>query len=101
MEPHELADRIDAVGAALARVSTTVTELAPGARVFGGDGPGRVGELGRTLHLNLVSGLVARGREAAAHGARLADTADDLRVVAARYADVEASAERRHDGGGS
>jgi hypothetical protein len=85
MRLEDLADRIDAAGDVLAGASTTMTLVDPGARPFGGDATGGPGELGRTLHRQLIAALSARGREAAAHGARLADTAHALRLVASGY----------------
>ena len=85
MRIDDLAGRIDATGDVLANASTTLSLIDPGARAFGADAVGRLGELGRALHRQFVTGLAARGREAAAHGARLADTAQSLRLVADGY----------------
>ncbi|HEX6500406.1 MAG TPA: hypothetical protein VF054_15455 [Micromonosporaceae bacterium] len=92
----ELAQRADTAGAALAEASATLGRLDPGARSFGGDGPGRLGELGRALHAVFATALDAREREAAAHGARLADVASALRLVTAGYRDVDDAAHDRH-----
>jgi hypothetical protein len=89
MRLQELADRIESAGDVLAGGSTTMTLVDPGARAFGGDAAGSLGELGRALHQQLGGALTARGREAAAHGARLADTAQALRLVADGYREVE------------
>jgi hypothetical protein len=92
MRLEDLADRIDAAGDVLAGASTTMTLADPGPRPFGGDAAGGPGELGRALHRQLAAALTARGREAAAHGARLADVAQALRLVGSGYrgADDEA-----------
>lgn len=92
----ELARRADAAGAALADASAALGRLDPGARSFGGDGPGRLGELGRGLHAVFATALDAREREAAAHGARLAEMARALRLVTAGYVDVDETARDRH-----
>ena len=63
---------------------------------FAGDGPGRLGELGRDLHGMWSAALAAREREAAGHGARLTDLAGALRQAAAGYRQVEDDAHRRH-----
>jgi hypothetical protein len=68
----------------------------PGAAAFGGDGAGRLGELGRLLHRNWQSALDARAREAAAHGARVDDVADGLARAAAGYAEIDYSTSKQH-----
>jgi hypothetical protein len=89
MRLDDLADRIDTAGDALAGASTTMTLADPGARAFGGDAAGALGELGRALHRQFTGALATRGREAAAHGARLADTAQAVRLVAGGYRGIE------------
>jgi hypothetical protein len=89
MRLDDLARRIDAAADVLAGRSTTITLADPGARAFGADATGRAGELGRALHRQFSAAMSARSREAAAHGARLADTAHALRLVADNYRDVE------------
>jgi hypothetical protein len=101
MRLEDLADRIDTAGDVLAGASTTMSLADPGARAFGADAAGRLGELGRALHRQFTSALTARGREAAAHGARLADTAQALRLVAAGYRGADDEARADHDLGGS
>jgi hypothetical protein len=95
----DLAGRIDEAADRLSDAAAAFAGLDPGARALAADSPGRLGELGRALHLRLASGLAARSDEAAAHRVRLADTADALRVVAAGYADVDTDARGRHDDG--
>ena len=100
MRIDDLANRIDSAGDVLAGASTTISLIDPGARAFGADAVGGLGELGRALHRQVAAGLAARGREAAAHGARLADTAQALRLVADGYRGVDDDAGRRHGSGG-
>jgi hypothetical protein len=97
MRLNDLANRFDAVGDALAGASTTMSLIDPGARAFGADAPGRLGELGRTLHRQFTSALSDRGREAAAHGARLADTAHALRLTAGGLLDADTTAQHRFE----
>jgi hypothetical protein len=96
MALHELAGRVAAVGDRLAGTGATLGARDPGARAFGADAPGRLGDLGRALHGRCASALAARAREAAAHGARLVDVAGALREAAAGYADAEHTAHQRH-----
>ena len=98
---EDLANRIDAAGDALAGASTTLSLADPGARAFGADAAGGLGELGRALHRQFAAALAARGREAAAHGARLADTAQALRLVAAGYRGAEDETRRAPGLGGT
>jgi hypothetical protein len=94
MRLDDLAARLDSAGDELAAASTTLSLIDPGARALGADAPGGLGELGRDLHRRIATALTARGAEAAAHGARFAETADALRQVAAAYrtADVDPTA---------
>jgi hypothetical protein len=101
MRIDDLANRIDSAGDVLAGASTTISLIDPGARAFGADAVGGLGELGRALHRQFASGLAARGREAAAHGARLADTAQALRLVADSYRAVDDDARQARGLGGT
>jgi hypothetical protein len=92
---YDLVNRLHAAGDALSAGSADLAALDPGARPLGGDAPGCLGALGRTLHVGIVAGLAARGAEAAAHGARLADAAAALHQVADRYADGDLASGRR------
>ena len=96
MEIDELAGRISAVADEVSGASARIGLTDPGARAFGGDGPGRLGELGRDLHSTWTGALAAREREAASHGARLTDLAGALSQAAGAYHDVEDAAHRRH-----
>jgi hypothetical protein len=79
------------LGSAAARLGT----FDPGARAFGADGPGGLGELGRVLHHQWQRALDARAREAAAHGARLDDAGETVARAAGGYGDIDDAA-RRH-----
>ncbi|GGM34070.1 hypothetical protein ACFFX1_32950 [Dactylosporangium sucinum] len=89
MRLDDLAARLEAAGDELAATSTTMGLIDPGAAVLAADAPGGLGDLARDLHRDLTTALVARGRESAAHGARLADTAHTLRLVAANYREAD------------
>src|SRR5207249_1090857 len=89
MRLGQLADGFASAGERLASVGSTLAAADPGAGAFGAEAPGRLGEIGRLLHGLWGSALSARAREAAAHAARLVDTAEALDLVGARYRDVE------------
>jgi hypothetical protein len=97
MRIDQLADRLERAGDRLTAGAASVADADPGARAFGADNPGRMGEVGCLLHRRWSAALTARAREAAAHGARLADRAEGLRLAASRYADAERAARSRHD----
>src|SRR5262245_58560418 len=86
--------------AVLADASARTHAHDPGVLYFGGDGPGRLGELGRALHRQWQTTLDSRAREAAAIGARVSDVADTLARVAAGYSDTDHSSGRRHESAG-
>jgi hypothetical protein len=92
---RDIAGRVDESADSVSCTSRVLAGLDPGGAAFGAGAPGRLGEIGRTLHAQFVSALAARSREAAAAGARLADTAQHLRWAADRYAEVEDVAQRR------
>ncbi|MEV4533220.1 hypothetical protein AB0J82_05245 [Asanoa sp. NPDC049518] len=71
------------------------TAADPGPGAFGGDLPGRLGELGRELHGRWSAALSDRGDTAATLAARLTDTAATLRTARGGYADTEGDAARR------
>jgi hypothetical protein len=100
MRIGQLADRLERAGDRLTAGAGALVDADPGAGAFGADAPGRLGEVGRMLHHRLGVALTARAREAAAHGARLADTADVLRAAVERYHEAESAAHARHDSGG-
>jgi hypothetical protein len=96
-----MSESLSASVAALRDVGRSVTEVGaglgagdPGARAFGADGPGALGELGRELHRQWQRAFDARVREAAAHGARLDDLADRVARVLTGYADIDEGAAR-------
>jgi hypothetical protein len=96
MEIDELAHRVTAVAEEVTGAAARLGLVDPGARAFGADGPGRLGELGRVLHATWSAGLAAREREAAGHGARLTDLASALDQAAEGYRDAEHGAHQRH-----
>lgn len=83
------------LGATLTGAASRAHLADPGPPAFGGDGPGRLGDLGQALHGRWQAALDARAREAAAHGARVTDLADVLAGAAAGYADIDHSASQR------
>jgi hypothetical protein len=96
----EYAQRSRNAAETLADGGTVVRHADPGVRPFGGDAPGRLGELGLRLHAGLVVALAAREREAVAHAARLDDLAQLLRMAGRALRASDAAAARRHPGGG-
>jgi len=101
MEIDELALRVGVLGDEVAAVAPALARSDPGPAAFAGDAPGRLGELGRSLHGRYAVALTARQREAAAAGARLTDLAGALRTAVAGYRGVEDAAHRRHQGRGA
>jgi hypothetical protein len=96
MEIDELAQRVTSVAEDVSTAAARLGLADPGARAFGADGPGSLGELGRTLRVTWTSALAAREREAAAHGARLTDLAGALGQAADGYREAEQGAHHRH-----
>ncbi|MDQ7910535.1 hypothetical protein RB614_39170 [Phytohabitans sp. ZYX-F-186] len=92
---RDLATRFDEAATALTAAGRRLTHLEPPASSFGAGAPGRLGEVGRALHRQWLDGFGARGREAAAASARLADVAGALRATAADYSDVDDTARGR------
>lgn len=86
-----LADDVSTAGATLRRDD-------PGPAAFASAVPGRIGDLGRSLHTLWSAALAAREREAAAHGARLAALAAALGTAAGNYRDADDHAGHRHRG---
>jgi hypothetical protein len=101
MRVGQMADRLERAGDRLDAGAGALVDADPGAGAFGADNPGRLGELGRMLHHRWSAALTARAREAAAHGARIADSAEVLRAAVSRYRDAESAARARHDIEGS
>ncbi|GAA1827411.1 hypothetical protein GCM10009682_53390 [Luedemannella flava] len=83
------------LGATLTGAATRTPLVDPGGAAFGDHGPGRLGDLGRALHVRWRDALDARAREAAAHGARATELGDTLARVAAGYTDVDDGASKR------
>jgi hypothetical protein len=92
---RELAGRFDAAAESLAAAGNRLGGLEPSPEALAAGAPGRLGELGRALHGQWVGAIGARAREASGTGARIADAAGTLRVVAADYAGVDEAARRR------
>jgi hypothetical protein len=92
---RELAGRFAAAAESLTAAGSRLGGLEPSPEALAAGAPGRLGELGRALHGQWVGAIGARAREAAATGARVADAAGTLRVVAADYAGVDEAARRR------
>lgn len=92
---RDLAAGFDDAATALTAAGRRLAHLEPPASSFGAGGPGRLGELGRALHHQWLDAFGARGREAAAASARLADVACALRATATDYSDVDDAARRR------
>lgn len=92
MALSDLAGRLEAASDAVAGTGTTLNRLDPSARAFGGDAPGRFGELGRQFHVLWTAAVAARGREAGEQAARLAQTAEAIREAEATYHGVERAA---------
>ena len=99
MRLSEAAARLRAAGDGFAATSAALGDVDPGARAFGADGPGQLGEFGRALHARLAAALAARSREATALGVRLGDAAHAVDVAATGYGEVEQAAQRRHERG--
>jgi hypothetical protein len=96
MSLRELSEAVERAGAELSDAAGVLARLLPGVDALPGAVPGRLGELAVAMHAQLAAAVAARAREAAAHGARFADTAQVLRLVRAGYADIDAEARRRH-----
>jgi hypothetical protein len=96
MEIDELAHRVNALAEEVAGAAARLGLADPGARAFGVDGPGRLGELAGDLHGLWAGALAAREREAAGQGARLTDLAGGLRRAADGYREAEQGAHHRH-----
>jgi hypothetical protein len=94
----ELAARLDRAASTMGQAGTTLAGLDPGSPAFGAAAPGRLGATGRALHALFAGAISARAREAAAAGARLADTALALRWAAAGYLDVDDAVHGRMSG---
>lgn len=92
---RRLAGRLDEAAALLAAGARAADGAVPSAVAFGGDAPGRLGELGRALHTEALSTAVARGREAASAAGRLTETARALRAASDAYAESDDAARRR------
>ncbi len=96
MEIDDLAQRVGSVADEVTGAAARLGLADPGARAFGTDLPGRLGDLARELQATWSAALAAREREAAGHGARLTDLAGALRRAADGYREAEQGAHQRH-----
>jgi hypothetical protein len=87
---HEAADLID-------EAASRLTMTGPGSRAFGAAGSGRLGELGRELHLRWQRAADARVGEAFAHAQRVRQLAEFVTRAGTGLADADSSA-RDHQG---
>ena len=92
---EDLADELDGAADALTTLRRSLPLLVPPADAFGAGDAGRTGRLGHALHAHWAAVLDARAREAADAAARLADTADALRLAHRRYAETDDLAAHR------
>jgi hypothetical protein len=95
MALEHVAARFGTAGYELADAGSALRRSDPGAEAFGGDSPGRFGELGRELHRICQAALDAREREARAHGLRLCGAADAVGRATAGYEAADDAARRR------
>ena len=96
MEIDDLAQRVGALADEVTGTAARLGLADPGARAFGTDLPGRLGDLSHELQAMWSAALAAREREAAGHGARLTDLAGALRRAADGYREAERGAAQRH-----
>jgi hypothetical protein len=102
MELDDLEKRLDTAATRLARAATALTQLDPGARAFGADGPGRLGDLGRAMSTQFTAALDARDRQAGAAGTEVTRLGDGMRHAAASYRETDANrGGTSHGDGGS
>jgi hypothetical protein len=94
-ELHRLAARLDAAGTAVTAAASGLHGLSEAAQAFGGDAPGRIGDLGRQVHAQWTTACSSRVAEAERAAGRLADLAVGLRFVADSYGAVDADAAGR------
>jgi hypothetical protein len=96
MELDDIRAQLDSTAAHLDRAGAELRRLDPGSRAFGGDGPGQLGALGRTLSGEFAGALHARDREAAAAAGAVGALNTALHHSLAGYRDADA---RRDDAG--
>lgn len=99
MSLYDLAGRVAILGDLVTEAATRIERVDPGARVFGADAAGRLGELGRALHRQHAAALVARAVETSTHGDRLLELARDLREAADHYDAADHAQIHRHQPG--
>jgi hypothetical protein len=101
MELDDVEKRLDAAAGRLARAATGLPGLDPGARAFGADGPGRLGDLGRAMASQLTGALDARDRQAGSAVTAVSSLAAGLRHAAAGYRESDANRGGSSAGSGS
>jgi hypothetical protein len=89
MELEELSRDLDATASGMERVSRRLRVAGAGPAVFGGDGPGQLGALGRELARLEAAAVSARAAEAARVATVTGALADGVRQVLAAYRDVD------------
>lgn len=89
MALSDLPGRFEAAGDAMGRAAAALRLLDPGARAFGADAPGRLGELGRHLHTRWAATMIERGEEASAQADRFAAIAAAIRGAVTGYRETE------------
>jgi Excreted virulence factor EspC, type VII ESX diderm len=101
MELDDLEKRLDAAAARLARSAAHLSSLHPGARTFGADGPGRLGDIGRAMSAQFAGALDARDRQAGSAAAAVSDLATGVRHAAAGYRQADSNRGKRPRGADS
>jgi hypothetical protein len=80
----------------LGDVGQRVPTVDPGARAFGADGPGRLGDVGRELYVQWQRALDARAREAQEHAARVHELASLVARAVGGFIEANESARSQH-----
>jgi hypothetical protein len=91
MELDDLEKRLDAAATRLTRAAAALQRLDPGARAFGADGPGRLGDLGRAMSSQFTAALDVRDRQAGTAATTVGNLSDGMRHAAAGYRDADAN----------
>jgi len=101
MELDDLEMRLDTAAVRLARSAARLSSSHPGARAFGADGPGRLGDIGRALSAQFAGALDARDRQAGSTAAAVSHLAAGVRHAAAGYRQADADRGATAGGGAS
>lgn len=89
MELDQLAARLASAGAQLRGITGHLESSALPSHAFGGNGPGRIGELGRALDAQHDRAMGSRRSESAQLTDAVDDLADTVAKAAANYRDLE------------